>query len=295
MTATDMPVTALAPWAGAKRNPKLHDAIVDALGKHRAYFEVPCGSMAVLLSKPRAAMETVCELNGDLINLARVVVDPMLGPQLYRRLRRHWLASEIFDASAAIIKPGDYYSDLPNLERALHYFIFSWFSRAGVAGTKMSNTNFCTRYTIDGGAAATRFESAVRSIPAWRRRMRGVTIIRDDLFKILRRIEDSPGVAIYCDPPYLVKGFKYLHEFTPVMHARLAKLLRTFRNARCVVSYYAHPWLDRLYPRDRWARVEIEVSKSMAHQASRNANDVRATELLLVNDPHYTPPQRGLF
>ncbi len=84
-------ITSLAPWYGAKR--KMATRIVAELGEHRAYWEPFCGSMAVLLSKPKATQETVNDLHGDLTNLAWVLQDPVRGPKLFRRLRRV-LASE---------------------------------------------------------------------------------------------------------------------------------------------------------------------------------------------------------
>ncbi len=42
-------ITAIAPWFGGKRT--LAPRIIEALGKHTAYWEPFCGSMAVLLAK----------------------------------------------------------------------------------------------------------------------------------------------------------------------------------------------------------------------------------------------------
>lgn len=64
-------ITAIAPWFGGKRN--LAPAIVEELGPHRGYWEPFCGSLAVLLAKPRVSQETANDLHGDLINLARVL------------------------------------------------------------------------------------------------------------------------------------------------------------------------------------------------------------------------------
>lgn len=82
----DPAITSLVPWFGSKR--RLASRIVAELGDHRAYWEPVCGSMATLLSKPRASQETVNDLHGDLINLARCVQHAGVGPRLYRRLRR---------------------------------------------------------------------------------------------------------------------------------------------------------------------------------------------------------------
>src|SRR5436305_15220627 len=66
-----MNVKAIAPWFGGKRT--LAPAIVVELGTHTQYFEPFFGSGAVLFAKMPSQKETVNELSGDLILLARVV------------------------------------------------------------------------------------------------------------------------------------------------------------------------------------------------------------------------------
>jgi len=58
-----------------------------------------------------------------------------------------------------------------------------------------------------------------------------------------------------------------------------------------VVSYYDHPRLAELYP--GWTKVSIEVSKALAHQGRRGANDKKAIECLLINGESFTTG--GLF
>jgi DNA adenine methylase len=89
-----MKVKAIAPWFGGKRN--MAQEIVAAIGPHVTYWEPFCGSMAVLFAKPACRMETVNDLHGDLINLARVIQNEKLGPAFYRRLRRVWMHETTF-------------------------------------------------------------------------------------------------------------------------------------------------------------------------------------------------------
>ncbi len=255
-------ITALAPWFGAKRN--LAAEIVRELGPHRVYWEPFCGSMATLIVKPPCVMETVNDLHGDLINLARVIQDGTLGPQLYRRLRRTLMHETLHREAASRQNSRGYIADCPaDLDAAYDYFLCAWLGRNGVAGTASYNQGFCVRYTANGGHAAKRWSSVVDSIPAWRRRLRNVTILCRDAFGLLPKIDDREGTAIYVDPPYLVKGAKYVHDFTDADHGRLAAELARFRKARVVVSYYDHPRLAELYP--GWTVRRIEVSKAMAH------------------------------
>lgn len=278
----DMKIKTIAPWFGGKRT--LAPEIVEVIGKHVAYWELFCGSMAVLFAKEPATMETFVDLHGDLVNLARVVQDDAMSVVLFERLTRT-LCSEAQHRSAA-----ERHRDrgnipattIPDVDRAADYFLCSWLGRNGVAGTSSYNQGFCRRFTKNGGHAAKRFASAVDSIPEWWERLRHVTILSDDSLDLIDRIEDAPGVAIYADPPYLVKGATYVHDFTPADHERLAGKLRRFKRTRVVVSYYEHPRLDELYP--DWNKIHLKATKAMVNQGMRNKSGAtKAPEVLLVN------------
>lgn len=288
-----MKIKALAPWFGSKR-------VAIELGEHRSYWEPFCGSMAVLLAKPIASSETVNDLHGDLINLSLVIRHRRWGPWLYRQLRRTLIGEEMHKVSRArMLFPGRWtplYAEPERIEeadakRAYWYFIWSWLGRNGMSGTKHSNITFCRRFTVNGGYQGTRFAAAVDSIPAWRRRMREVTILAADGFDLLAKIDDQPGTSLYVDPPYLVKSERYIHDFADADHERLAGLLARFRQARVVVSYYDDPRLDELYP--GWTKVACALSKSLSVQGARGSTNMPAPEVLLVNGPSYA--QRGLF
>lgn len=287
-STAEMTIGALSPWFGGKRN--LAPRILQAIGKHTAYWEPFCGSLAVLLAKPPCSMETVNDLHGDLVNLARVVQDDRLSVELFSRLSRA-ACSEVLHREAAERSRGYGNSpagDTPDLNRAADYFLCAWLGRNGVAGTSSYNQGFCRRFTKNGGHAAKRFASAVESIPAWWERLRNVTILNGDAFSLLDRIEDASGVAIYCDPPYLEKGAKYVHDFDSETHDRLAESLRRFKKARVVVSYYEHPRLKDLY--SGWRVERIEVTKSLVSQGMRDKEGAtKAVEVLISNE------QPGLF
>lgn len=288
-TESPMKITAIAPWFGGKRT--LAPRIVAELGPHSAFWEPFCGSMAILLAKPPATMETVNDLHGDLINLARCVRDPVLGPKLYRRLRRWLAAKDSLDRAAALNRTyqrraaGEY----ADIDRAESYFTTSWLGRNGVAGTQSYNQGYSRRFTKNGGHAATRWQNVVASIPGWRRRMRQVSILSECGISLVERIEDAKGVVIYCDPPYIVKGAKYVHDFDGIDHYKLAGRLNRFTKTRVVVSYYEHPMLAELYPAPRWTVVRCHTVKAMVNQGMRDkTGSTIAPEVLLINGPSLT-------
>ena len=172
--------------------------------------------------------------------------------------------------------------------------------RSGFAGTVGGPKGIAMRYGLTGGATAVRWRSAVESIPAWRRRLDGVLVLRRDVFELLESMvpagkakrSDLDGVAIYVDPPYLTKGAQYVHGFEsrpggliPDDHERLAELLSRFVAARVVVSYYAHPRLLDLYPSPRWTHVDCSMSRAVANA---EGGDSTAPEVLIVNGPSYS-------
>jgi DNA adenine methylase len=246
----------------------------------------------VLLAKSEASQETVCDLHGDLLNLARVIRDDALGAKLYRRLRRTLVHEGLFgEAETAVAGPewsapaDDADPKGIDLDRAYQYFVAGWLGRNGVIGTTKGSCGkqFAVRYTSNGGIQGVRFAAAVNSIPAWRRRMRRVTMLRRDGMQLLERIEDDDGTCIYVDPPYVEKGAEYVHDFADGDHARLAELLRRFERARVVVSYYAHPSLAALYP--DWTVIDCAIAKALGNQGQRGRVSKQAPEVLLINGP----------
>lgn len=291
-----MKISAVAPWFGSKRT--LAPEIVRELGPHRKYDEPFCASCAVLFAKEVASCETVNDLHGDLINLCRVLKDRETAVALYARLSRFIMHEEIFHEAAERCKSqGRLPSpETPDVDRAEDFMICSWYGRNGVAGTESYNQGFCVRYTANGGHAATRWTSAVESIPAWHHRLRAVTILNRDAFELLSRYDDDPAAVIYCDPPYIEKGAKYVHDFTPDDHRRLAESLKRFRAARVVVSYYDHPLLSELYP--DWTIRRIDVTKALVNQGARmrtTEKPVKAVECLLINGPSLVESKGALF
>lgn len=271
-------ITALAPWFGGKRT--LAPEIVRELGPHRVYWEPFCGSMAVLLEKDRSRSETVNDMHGDLTNFAIVVASDQWEP-LRERLRRTIFCEGLFHETRARLADG---ACADRLDRAYCWFVESWMGRNGVAGTRTSNTAFCVRYTSNGGDPAVRFKSAVESIEAWHERLQGVWILQRDAFEIIPRIDDTDETAIYCDPPYLTKGARYVHDFEDETHAKLAADLGRFKAARVVVSYYDDARLDGLYP--GWTKRRLNATKAMVNQGRRDKGGaVKAPEVLLINGP----------
>lgn len=297
-----MAITALAPWFGGKRT--LAPRIVAELGKHDDYFEPFCGSMAVMLAKPAAKREMVNDLHGDLINLALVVRHDLLGPRLFRMLRRtlfhedlaaravheleHWWGAHVQNPPEAGIGKFDAMGIGPDAERAYWYFVASWMGRNGFAGTVGGESGFCLRYTASGGDPVVRFKAAVNSIATWRSRLADVTITRRDGFGVLEKIPDREGVSVYIDPPYVEKSAAYVFDFDADHHERLRNQVLRFKKTRVVVSYYDCPKVRNLY--DGFTFIDCAMAKATAHGSGKTA---ASPEVLIANGPALTSAEGG--
>jgi DNA adenine methylase len=308
-TTADMKIGAIAPWFGGKRT--LAPEIVAELGKHTQYFEPFCGSMAVLFAKAPSQKETVNDLHGDLVNLARVIQDAEAAELLYERLQRTLFSQGLLDDARQVLEHELLALTDPltvpapdHLERAYWYFLASWMGRNGTAGTERLDYQMAVRWTKNGGSPTVRFRNAIESLPAWHQRLRNVVILRRDAFGIIDRFEDCVGTAIYADPPYAAEtrdgmtkdgaGARYLHEFShggsglfsgKDDHSRLAEILRGYRHARIVVSYYDCPRARELYA--GWTFVDKTMQKNLHAQNGRGTRAKEAPEVLIINGPSF--------
>lgn len=305
--APPMIVKGIAPWFGGKRT--LAPIIVRELGRHAQYFEPFCGSMAVLFAKEPSPKETVNDLHGGLINLARVVASPLIAETLYDRLVSTLFCESLLEEAGAYLEAWngvalEGLNAAQRIDHAYFYFIASWMCRNGVAGTERAAYQIAVRWTKNGGSATVRWRHAVESIPAWHQRLRNVVILSRDAFRIIDRFEDCAETAIYVDPPYVHdsrSGYtnrngdnsRYRHEFNheatlggPDDHQRLRDILAAYKKARVVVSYYDCPRVRELYA--GWTIVEhSRISNLYAASARGEAKTKQAPEILIINGPSY--------
>lgn len=295
-----MKLNAIAPWFGGKRT--MAPVIIEQLGPHSYYFEGCFGGLSIIFGKEPSEHECVCDLHGGVTNLALCVQRDDLAAEIFDRLQRTLYSDELYGYSKEWLEGCEPKDDVDrpvvlDADWAYHYFIASWMGRNGVAGTERANYQIATRWTSGGGSGPLRFRNAVDSIPAWCERLRNVQILRRDMFDLLGKIEDAPGTVIYVDPPYLAETMsgksRYLHNFEHKDHMNLCWGLRKFKKARVIVSYYAHPSLEIMYP--GWNLIDCSRHKHLHCQTKRVSTRTEAPEVLLINGPILSNEKTDLF
>lgn len=237
------------PYFGSKAS--IADVIVDHLPPHGHYVEPFAGSLSVLLAKPRSLMETVNDIDGNLMTFWRVLRDR---PEDLARVCTLTPHARIEHAASIDLDVTD------ELELARRVWVRLSQGRAGT----MRRTGW--RYFRDragssfgmAGYLATYVE---RMLPA-AERLAGVSLESMDAMELIAAYGQHDDCLLYVDPPYLgatrTHGHNYTHELrTESEHVLLADALDRCK-AAVVLSGYASPLYDQeLY--SGWTRVELKA------------------------------------
>ena len=242
--------------------------IAALLPAHEHYVEPYAGSLAVLLAKRPARMETVNDLDQDIMTFWRVLRDHPAALERACALTPHSRAEY-----AAGGQPG-----ADDLERARRVWVKLTQGRAG----SLLPTGWRFSENPDGGHSSkhSHVSAYAGRIGPAAARLAAVTLECRPALEIIDTYGRHPGLLIYADPPYLGStraGSRYRHEMTgEADHRALADALRRCR-AAVVLSGYDSPLYDGLY--QGWHRREIRAHTGNA------ADSKTRTEMLWSNRP----------
>jgi DNA adenine methylase len=239
--AEEVDVRAPFRWYGGKGN--MLAKLLPLVPDHRTYVEPFCGAASLFFAKPKAQVETLNDLHGEIANLFRVLRDQ---PEEFMRLaelseygRELWR-----ECKAACTDPDKAEPD--PVRRAWRWWYVAATSFAGHWGS-----NFGTVVTASCRGMASecsKLQTRVRDVlPRCIERLQGVQIENSDAMTVVARYCTEDGFC-YCDPPY-VHGTRSSvrydgrdpngHECTDDFHARLVEALLAAPGA-VLLSGYAH-------------------------------------------------------
>jgi DNA adenine methylase len=254
-------------YFGAKT--AIADEIAALLPAHEHYVEPYCGSLAVLLAKRPSRMETVNDLDRDIVTFWRVLRDHPAQLERACALTPHSRA-EYADA---------YEPATDEIEQARRVWIRL---TQGRAGTLLPTGWRFSENPAGGHSAKTGHVAAyVRRLAPAAERLAAVSLECRPALDVIGAYGRHSGALIYADPPYLGTtraGSRYRHEMTSdADHRALADALRACRGA-VVLSGYDSPLYAELYR--GWHRHEVG-----ARTGNGAAGTMARTEVLWSNRP----------
>jgi len=263
------------PFAYYGGKTTLASRIADVFPAHAHYVEPFAGSLAVLLAKRPAAMETVNDLDEHVMTFWRVLRDRpddlMRVCALTPHSRAEYVAARDLDSA-----PDD-------LERARRV----WVSLTQGRGGTLRTTGW--RHFQDPAGRPT--SSMPDYLTSYVERMRGaaarlanVSLECRPALELIAAYGRHEDVLIYADPPYLGStrsSRMYRVEMShPDEHAELAAALHACR-ATVVLSGYSSPLYEQLY--STWHQVQIPTYTGQGnHSEDRDAHRI---EVLWSNRP----------
>lgn len=236
---------AIMKYPGSKW--RIADWIISHFPAHHSYLEPFFGSGGVFFNKPRSDIETINDLDGDVVNLFKWVRDDpeRLAYEIYFTP----YSREIYD-SAFQREPKD------SLEKAVLFYVKLNMGH----GFRTSGNKVGWKVDVQGrerAYAAADWCKIPEKIMEATERLRGVQIENRPAVELIRRF-NFENVLIYCDPPYVLSTRcreQYRKEMSDKEHEELLETLLQHKGP-VVISGYASPLYEKIL--GGWHREEYE-------------------------------------
>lgn len=255
-------------YPGAKN--RIAHWICSFIPKHEVYVEPYMGSCAIFFNKQPARIETLNDLDGDIVNYFRVLREK---PQELIRLLSLTPFSRDEYYNAFEVSEND-----TDVERARKFAVRCWqgfgcsnLYKNGFRSSQQNNSPHCTKEWR---------ELPERLIEA-NKRLLNAQVENLPAVEIIKRY-NTADVFMYIDPPYLMSTRKpnlYKHEMTDSEHEELLRLLIN-HPGKIIISGYENEMYN-----DYLASWHKEKKRTQAE-----AGNIR-TEIIWMN---YEPPTKQL-
>jgi DNA adenine methylase len=229
-------------YVGSKWN--MAKWIISQMPEHDVYLEPFFGSGAILFNKPSSRIETVNDIDRNIVNLFKVIREKpkelALAVELtpYSR-EEYYQAFELLE------------QELSDIERARVFLIRCWMARGGKTSDRTG-----WRHNID--------TVTINALPDWNgipgtileatKRLKQVQIENQDANTLIERY-NRQDCLIYADPPYVLETRTqrhYAHEMNNGQHIRLLETLNSHSGYVLLSGYDSELYNDLL---TGWSKV----------------------------------------
>jgi DNA adenine methylase len=217
----------IIPWIGGKR--RLADRLIPQFPKHECYVEVFAGGAALYFMRPPADVEVLNDINGELVNLYRVVKVHL--EEFVRQFKYALSSRDVFKWNQ--ITPPE---TLTDIQRAARFF----YLQQQAFGGKVDGQTWGTATT----APPINLLRIEENLSAAHLRLASAFIENMDWHKLIERY-DRPHTLFYMDPPYWETA-GYGVEFGIEQYEKMAAAMKTLKG-KAIVSLNDHPDIRRIF------------------------------------------------
>ncbi len=249
----------IIPWIGGKR--RLADPILRKFATHTCYLEAFAGAAAIYFLKAPSDVEVINDINGDLINLYRVVQNHL--EEFVRQFKWALSSRQIYDWQK-MTKP----ETLTDIQRAARFYYLQKLAFGG----KVQGQAFGTATTCPPRLNLLRIEE---ELSAAHLRLAHTYIEHLPWQQVIAKY-DREHTMIYCDPPYWeTEGYGV--EFDLNQYVEMADLAKSVEGSM-IISVNDHPAMREIF--DGLHTTTIDIHYTVGGTGKAKA----AKELLLWNN-----------
>ena len=214
--------TPIIPWIGGKRRLARH--ILPLFPAHTCYVEPFCGAAALYFMKAPTEVEVLNDINGELVNLYRVVQHHL--EEFVRQFKWALTSRQVFKWLQA--QPPE---SLTDIQRAARFF----YLQKNAFGGKVEGQTFGIAATAPPRLNLLRIEE---DLSAAHLRLARTYVEHLDWAACIARY-DRPATLFYCDPPYWeTEGYGVPFEFE--QYLEMARMLKVIKG-KAIISLNDHP------------------------------------------------------
>lgn len=240
----------IIPWIGGKR--RLADRLLPLFPPHDCYVEVFCGAAALYFLRQPARVEIVNDVNGDIVNLYRVVQHHL--EEFVRQFKWALSSRQIFTWLKST-RP----ETLTDIQRAARFYYLQQLCFGG----RVEGQTFGVATTAPPGLNLLRLEE---SLSAAHLRLSSTTIESLDWAACVDRY-DRPHTFFYMDPPYWeTEGYGV--PFPMEQYHLMAEKLRRLQG-KALVSLNDHPAMREAFAGFQIETVDIKYTVNAAAPTDR--------------------------
>lgn len=258
----------LLKWPGGKGG--MLNELLPYIPYDDLFVDVFGGGGSVLLNRRASGVDVYNDLDGNLVNLFRVIQHPEQSIELERRLRSTLYSKGEFVKAIAIIRGESEPAD--EVERAWAMFVNMNQSVVGRVIRTQGNWARAAISVRGESAVIASWKSLINRMKPIYERLSGVLIEQRDAIESIK-YWDGPRTVLYVDPPYVhdtrVEQDYYAHEMEDEQHVQLIDALLECEG-QVVVSGYDSPIYNRL-AESGWNRILVEMLTNMS--ASQRGKD----------------------
>ncbi len=230
----------IIPWIGGKR--RLAETLFHRFPAHTCYVELFAGGAALFFMRPPAEVEVINDVNGDLVNLYRVVKNHL--EEFVRQFKYGLSSRQVFKWMQAT--PSE---TLTDIQRAARFF----YLQQNAFGGKVEGQTWGTATT----APPINLLRIEENLSAAHLRLAGTYVEHLPWDQCFGRY-DRPHTLFYADPPYWeTEGYGVAFDWA--QYELLATKMRQAKG-KVIVSLNDHPDVRRCFEGFQMETLQIDYT-----------------------------------